>query len=83
MKLFLTSNIGGSYIENGKRIPCALDNSNHLLDILSKHWPEDAKCLIISSDPVLVKHIGSKTGQSLKYVRMSSVYSFHNKSICF
>ncbi len=25
MKLFLTSSIGGSYKENGIRIPCALD----------------------------------------------------------
>lgn len=51
MKLFLTSSIGGSYKVNGVRIPCALDNSNHFVDILSENWPVDAKCLIVSSDP--------------------------------
>lgn len=51
MRLFLTSSIGGSYIENGIRFPCALDRSNQFLDILKKYWPLNPKCLIISSDP--------------------------------
>ncbi len=51
MKLFLTSSIGGSYKENGVRLPCALDNSNHFVDILREYWTVDAKCLILCSEP--------------------------------
>lgn len=51
MKLFLTSSIGGSYKENGIRIPCALDESNQFIVNLKKHWTTNSKCLIISSDP--------------------------------
>lgn len=51
MKLFLTSSIGGSYKENGIRIPCALDGSNHFLEHLKKCLSENSKCLILSSDP--------------------------------
>jgi hypothetical protein len=43
MKLFLTSSIGGSYIENGKRIPCALNNANHFLDHLKQYWTNNSK----------------------------------------
>ncbi len=51
MKLFLTSSIGGSYKKNGVRIPCEIDGSNHLLELLKEYWPKDPKCLILSSDP--------------------------------
>ncbi len=51
MKLFLTSSIGGSYIENRRRIPCALDKSNHFMELLKEYWPDNARCLMISSDP--------------------------------
>lgn len=51
MKLFLTSSVGASYMINGKRIPCALNNSNQFLDRLKQHWTTNASCLIISSDP--------------------------------
>ena len=51
MKLFLTSSIGGSYLENGRRAPCALDKSNQFLNNLEKFWTKDSKCLVISSDP--------------------------------
>lgn len=51
MRLFLTSSVGGNYIENGIRFPCALDGSNQFLDNLKKYWPLNPKCLIISSDP--------------------------------
>ncbi len=51
MTLFLTSSIGGSYKENGARIPCEIDGSNQFVDILKKHWKINSKCLIISSDP--------------------------------
>lgn len=36
MKLFLTSSISGSYIENGVRKPCPLDDSNQFVDNLKK-----------------------------------------------
>lgn len=51
MNLFLTSSIGGSYKENGKRIPCALNNANHFLDHLEQYWINNSKILIISSEP--------------------------------
>lgn len=51
MKLFLTSSIGESYKENGRRFPSTLDQSNHFLEILMQYWPQNPKCLIISSDP--------------------------------
>jgi dipeptidase E len=43
--------MGGSYRENGIRVPCALDSSNGFVDILRGCWPEVPKLLIISSDP--------------------------------
>lgn len=51
MKVFLTSTIGGSYVEDGTRIPCPFLDDNHFLEILRKHWPDNAKCLILSSSP--------------------------------
>lgn len=51
MILFLTSSIGGSYKVEGARIPCQLDSSNQFLYNLKKYWPDNAKCLIICSDP--------------------------------
>ncbi len=51
MKLFLTSSIGGSYIEEGRRIPCVLTTDNHFLDHMKEHWKNNSKCLLISSDP--------------------------------
>jgi peptidase E len=51
MKLFLTSSIGGSYMENGIRIPCALDDANQFLDLLKEYLPTNSRCLILSSSP--------------------------------
>jgi peptidase E len=51
MKLFLTSSIGGSYKENGIRIPCALDSSNNFLNLIREYLPKNSKCLLLSSDP--------------------------------
>ena len=51
MKLFLTSSIGGSYKENGIRIPCSLDGENNFLNLLREYWPRNSKCLLLSSDP--------------------------------
>lgn len=52
MTLFLSSSIGASNRdENGERVPCALDSSNCFIDNMKKRWPEQPRCLIISSDP--------------------------------
>lgn len=51
MKIFLTSLIGGSYVENGIRIPCPLFDENQFLENLRKYWADNAKCLILSSSP--------------------------------
>ncbi len=51
MKIFLTSSPGGSYKVDGNRIACELDNSNSFVDNLKIYWKENAKCLIVSSNP--------------------------------
>lgn len=50
MIAYLTSHIGGSYKQNGTRIPTQLNTENGLLDSLKKHWKDNAKVLIISAD---------------------------------
>ncbi|MDE5780190.1 MAG: dipeptidase E [Lachnospiraceae bacterium] len=50
MIAYLTSNIGGSYKENGTRVPTQLSTENGLLDNLKKHWKDNSKVLIISAD---------------------------------
>lgn len=50
MIVYLTSHIGGSYKQNGTRIPTQLSTENGLLDSLKKHWKDNAKVLIISAD---------------------------------
>lgn len=51
MILFLTSNPGGNYIEDGKRYPCKLDETNGFVEQLKENWKVNSRCLIISSDP--------------------------------
>ena len=51
MIIYLTSHIGGSYKENGTRIPMQLSAENGLLDSFQKHWKDNSKVLIISADP--------------------------------
>ena len=51
MVVYLTSHIGGSYKKDGTRIPTQLSTENGLLDSFQKHWKDNAKVLIISSDP--------------------------------
>lgn len=50
MIVYLTSHIGGSYKNNGTRIPTQLSPENGLLNSLQKHWKDNAKVLIISAD---------------------------------
>lgn len=50
MIAYLTSHIGGSYKQNGTRMPAQLNAENGLLDSLKKHWKDSAKVLIISAD---------------------------------
>ena len=51
MIVYLTSNIGGSYKVDGKRVPTFLSEDNGLLDSLKQNWKVDAKVLIMSADP--------------------------------
>lgn len=50
MIAYLTSSIGGSYKENGIRVPTQLSTENGLLDSLKKHWKDNSNVLIISAD---------------------------------
>lgn len=49
-KVYLTSNIGGSIKENGKRISAPLRADNGFVDSLKAQWKEPSKVLIISAD---------------------------------
>ena len=51
MRIYLTSHIGGSYQENGSRLPMPLNPENGLADSLRKHWKDNANVLLISADP--------------------------------
>ncbi|MDD5935909.1 MAG: Type 1 glutamine amidotransferase-like domain-containing protein [Clostridiales bacterium] len=51
MKAILTSSIGGSYKENGKRLPAPLFWYNGFLDQLKEIWVENSKVMIICSSP--------------------------------
>lgn len=51
MLVYLTSHMGGSYIENGKRLPTSLNAQNGFTDHLKAHWKAQANVLIISADP--------------------------------
>lgn len=52
MKVFLTSSPGGNYKdEYGVRIPCKMDAANGFLTNLMRYWPQEARCLVIASDP--------------------------------
>ena len=51
MNVILTSHLGGSYRENGKRIPAMLLEDNGLLEKLRSLWPDNARVLMICADP--------------------------------
>lgn len=55
MLVYLTSHMGGSYIENGKRVPTVLNTQNGFTDHLKVHWKAQARVLLISSDPNAVE----------------------------
>lgn len=50
-KLFLTSSLGTNIKVNEERIPCIMDNSNHMIEVLKKTLDKQNKLVIISSDP--------------------------------
>lgn len=50
MIAYLTSTLGGYYKKGGKRIPTQLNTENGLSTSLQKHWKDNAKVLIMSSD---------------------------------
>ena len=80
-KLFMTSSIGGSYIDEGVRIPCQLDESNQLLNNLKKYWPNNAKGLLVSSDPENEEINDSFRKVFLEAFRLSSL-SFSEFEVC-
>jgi len=51
MKAILTSSLGGSIKENGKRIPTTLIEENGLLDRIKSVWPENARIVMICGSP--------------------------------
>ncbi len=51
MKIVMTSTIGGSIKENGKRIPAPLLCHNGLLDKIQKEWKHNSKVMIIAAAP--------------------------------
>lgn len=51
MKAMLTSSLGGSVLENGKRVPALLIQSNGLQENLKSMWPENGRVLIVCADP--------------------------------
>ncbi len=51
MKAYLTSSIGGSIKEDGKRIPDKLFWYNGFLDRLKKDWVPDSRMLFIAASP--------------------------------
>ena len=55
MIAYLTSSIGGYYKKDGKRIPTQLSVRNGFLKNLQKHWRDNSKVLIISSDADNIK----------------------------
>lgn len=51
MVVYLTSSPGGLKIEDGQRIPTALNNDNGFVSSLKNHWKESVRMLLVSSDP--------------------------------
>ncbi|MBD5493875.1 MAG: type 1 glutamine amidotransferase-like domain-containing protein [Lachnospiraceae bacterium] len=51
MNIILTSSLGGSIKNNGKRIPSVFPTDNGLLDKLKELWVEDSKVMIICASP--------------------------------
>ena len=51
MALYLTSTFGGYYKQDGVMIPIQINTENGLLASLRQRWRENARVLLISSDP--------------------------------
>lgn len=51
MIAFLSSHIGGSYKKDGRHYPALLNADNGLIDQLKSRWQNNARILIICSDP--------------------------------
>lgn len=51
MKAILTSILGGSCYDNGKRVPGPIISGNGLLSKVQSFWPKDARVVIISANP--------------------------------
>ena len=51
MKLYMTSDMGGITIKDGKMIGCCINEENNLLINLKKDWKDNSKGLMICSSP--------------------------------
>lgn len=51
MRIIMTSSIGGSIKENGKRIPAPLLEDNNFLEKIQKEWIHNSKVMIITASP--------------------------------
>ena len=51
MKIIMTSSIGGSIKENGKRIPAPLLGYNNFLEKIQNEWIHNSKVMIIAASP--------------------------------
>lgn len=51
MKLYMTSDMGGITIKDGKMIGCCINEENDLLINLKKDWKDNSKGLMICSSP--------------------------------
>lgn len=54
MKLFLTSNIGGSIKVDGKRVPTRLCEDNDMLRNIKDRWIDNSKVLIVGGAAYLI-----------------------------
>ena len=51
MRIIMTSSIGGSIKENGKKIPAPLLGDNNFLEKIQNEWIHNSKVMIIAASP--------------------------------
>ena len=51
MRIIMTSSIGGSIKENGKKIPTPLLGDNNFLEKIKNEWIHNSKVMIIAASP--------------------------------
>lgn len=87
MILFLTSHIGGSYKEDGIRIPTRLCEDNELLKNLQERWKNSAVAVVGNKgiiDPCTdeyEKHLGRHTSGEIYYKTTLGKYMFYEMKL--